>query len=94
MFGINEATGEPSLIQNVDSHGFTPRTFALDPSGRLLVVGNKNTVSVREGESTKMVPANLAVFQVGSNGTLSFVQRYDIAVASKPLWWMGMVAPR
>ena len=31
VFRINEATGEPSLIQNVDSHGFTPRTFALDP---------------------------------------------------------------
>ena len=28
VFRINEATGEPSLIQNVDTHGFTPRTFA------------------------------------------------------------------
>ncbi len=94
VFRINEATGEPSLIQNVDTRGFTPRTFALDPSGRLLVVGNQNSVSVGEGASMKLVPANLAVFRVGSDGTLAFVQRYDIAVARKPLWWMGLVAPR
>jgi 6-phosphogluconolactonase (cycloisomerase 2 family) len=94
VFRINEATGEPSLIQNVDTRGFTPRTFALDPSGRLLVVGNQNSVSVGESGSAKLVPANLAVFRVGGDGTLTFVQRYDIAVARKPLWWMGIVAPR
>jgi DNA-binding beta-propeller fold protein YncE len=94
VFRINEATGEPSLIQNVDSHGFTPRTFVLDPSGRLLVVGNQSSVSVREGDSMTMVPANLAVFRVGDDGTLAFVQRHDVAVALKPLWWMGIAALR
>jgi hypothetical protein len=38
------------------------------------------------------VPANLAVFRVGINGTLNFVERYDVAVARKPLWWMGIFA--
>jgi 6-phosphogluconolactonase (cycloisomerase 2 family) len=92
VFRINEATGEPMLIQNADTHGFTPRTFALDPSGRLLVVGNQSSVSVRDGNSTTEVPANLAVFRIGSDGTLTFVQRHDVAVARKPLWWMGIVA--
>jgi 6-phosphogluconolactonase len=92
VFRINEATGEPSLIENADTHGFTPRTFSLDPSGRLLVVGNQNSVSVNTGGSTTVVPANLAVFRVGTDGTLSFVQRYDVAVGRKPLWWMGIVA--
>ena len=94
VFRINEATGEPSLVQNVDTRGFTPRTFSLDPSGRLLVVGNQNSVSVKEGGSTKEVPANLAVFRIASDGTLTFVQRYDVAVGRKPLWWMGIVKPR
>jgi 6-phosphogluconolactonase (cycloisomerase 2 family) len=93
-FRINEATGEPSLIQNVDTRGFTPRTFSLDPSGRLLVVGNQNSMSIGEAASTKLVPANLAVFRVASDGMLTFVQRYDIAVARKPLWWMGIIAAR
>jgi 6-phosphogluconolactonase (cycloisomerase 2 family) len=92
VFRINEATGEPSLIQNVDTHGFTPRTFALDPSGRMLVVGNQSSASVRDGDSTTVVPANLAVFRVGGDGTLDFVQRHDVAVGRKPLWWMGIVA--
>jgi hypothetical protein len=40
------------------------------------------------------VPANLAVFRIASDGTLTFVQRYDVAVGRKPLWWMGIVKPR
>jgi len=92
VFRINEATGEPTLIQNADTRGFTPRTFALDASGRLLVVGNQSTVTVREGNTTTEVAANLAVFRIASDGTLTFVQRHDIAVGRKPLWWMGIVA--
>jgi 6-phosphogluconolactonase (cycloisomerase 2 family) len=94
VFQIDQSTGEPALIQNVDTHGFTPRTFALDPSGRVLVVGNQNSVSIREGDSTRTVPANLAVFRVADDGRLAFVQRYDVAVGRKPLWWMGIVAVR
>jgi hypothetical protein len=48
-------------------------------------------VSVSDGGSTTLVPANLAVFRVGNDGTLTFVQRYDVAVGRKPLWWMGVV---
>ncbi len=94
VFRINEATGEPTLVQNADTHGFTPRTFSLDPSGRLLVVGNQSSVSLRDDNSTTEVPANLAVFRIGSDGTLTFVQRHDVAVGRKPLWWMGIVARR
>ena len=94
VFRINEATGEPTLVQNADTRGFTPRTFSLDPSGRLLVVGNQSSVSVRDGTSTTEVPANLAVFRIGSDGTLTFVERHDVAVGRKPLWWMGIVAHR
>ena len=94
VFRISEATGEPTLVQNADTHGFTPRTFSLDSSGRLLVVGNQSSVSVRDGNSTTEVPANLAVFRIGSDGTLTFVERHDVAVGRKPLWWMGIVARR
>ena len=79
VFRINQETGEPTLIQNIDTRGFTPRTFAPDPSGRMLVVGNQTT-------------ANLAVFRIRADGKLDFVKRYDAAVGRKPLWWMGLVA--
>jgi 6-phosphogluconolactonase len=94
VFRINQKTGEPSLIQNIDTRGFTPRTFAIDPSGRMLAVGNQTSMAVREGETVKTVPTNLAVFRIRADGMLDFVQRYDVAAGRKPLWWMGLVALR
>jgi 6-phosphogluconolactonase (cycloisomerase 2 family) len=90
VFRIDQQTGEPSLIQNVDTHGSTPRTFSLDPSGRMLVVGNQTTTSV----AGKMVPANLALFRIRPDGMLEFVRTYDLAVGRKPLWWTGLVPLR
>ena len=92
VFRINQETGEPSLIQSIDTRGFTPRTFALDPSGRILVVGNQTTMAVRDGATVKTVPPNLAVFRIRADGKLDFVQRYDVAAGRKPLWWTGLVA--
>ena len=48
VFAINQDTGEPTLIQNIDTRGIHVRTFALDPSGRILVAGNMMQLSVRE----------------------------------------------
>jgi 6-phosphogluconolactonase len=90
VFRINQQTGEPSLIQNIDTHGFTPRTFSVDPRGRMLVVGNQTTTSV----AGKTLPANLAVFRIRLDGILDFVQTYDVAVSRKPLWWTGLVSLR
>jgi 6-phosphogluconolactonase (cycloisomerase 2 family) len=92
VFRINQQTGEPSLIENVDTRGVTPRTFSIDPAGRLLVVGNQTTLDVPEGTSVRTIPANLAVFRIQQDGRLEFVRRYDVAVGRKPLWWAGLVA--
>jgi 6-phosphogluconolactonase len=86
VFRIDPATGKPSLMQNIDTHGSTPRTFSIDPTGRLLVVGNQVTTS-----GPNAVPASLAVFRIRSDGQLEFVDRYVVAVGQKPLWWMGIV---
>jgi 6-phosphogluconolactonase (cycloisomerase 2 family) len=90
VFRINQQTGEPTLIQNIDTHGFTPRTFSVDPGGRTLVVGNQTTTVV----AGNTVPANLAVFRIRADGMLEFAQRYDLAVWQKPLWWTGLVPLR
>jgi len=67
------------------------RTFALDPSGRILVAGNMMQMSVREKDGVKTVPANLAVFRVRSDGKLDFARKYDLNVGNKNLFWMGIV---
>jgi len=91
VFAIDQETGEPTLIQNADTHGIHVRTFALDPSGRILVAGNMMQMSVREKDGVKTVPANLAVFRVRSDGKLDFARKYDLNVGNKNLFWMGIV---
>ncbi len=92
VFAINQETGEPTLIQNVDTRGIHVRTFALDPSGRILVAGNMMQLSVRDKDGVKTVPASLAVFRVRSDGKLEFARKYDLNVGSRNLFWMGIVA--
>ena len=91
VFAINEDTGEPTLIQNIDTRGFHPRTFALDPSGRILVAANQNQLLTRDGAGVKTVPASLALYRVHDNGTLAFVRTYDVETGGRTLFWMGLV---
>jgi 6-phosphogluconolactonase len=92
VFAINQDTGEPTLIQNVDTRGIHVRTFALDPSGRILVAGNMMQLSVRGKDGMNTVPASLAVFRVRSDGKLEFARKYDLSVGSRNLFWMGIVS--
>ena len=92
VFAINQETGEPTRIQNMDTHGIHVRTFALDPSGRILIAGNMMELAVREKDGVKTVPASLALFRVHADGKLEFVRKYDLNVGSRNLFWMGMVA--
>ena len=93
VFAIHPDTGEPTLIQNSDTRGVSPRTFALHPSGRILVAANQTPFSVRGGNGVHTVPASLALFRVRDDGKLEFVRTYDVkAGGSRSLFWMGIVA--
>jgi 6-phosphogluconolactonase len=93
VYAINQTTGEPMLIQNADTHGSTPRTFALDATGRILVAANQNAMLVREGQQVRMIPAGLSVFRVRGDGKLDFMHKYDVATdGAKNLFWMGVVS--
>jgi 6-phosphogluconolactonase (cycloisomerase 2 family) len=92
VFSINQNTGEPTLIQNADTRGIHARTFALDPSGRILVAANMMQMPVREAGGVRTVPASLAVFRVRDDGKLDFVRKYDVDVGSGNMFWMGIIA--
>jgi len=83
VYSINQQTGEPTLIQNADTHGAEPRTFSLDPSARILIAGNQTALAT--------IPANLAVFRVRNDGKLDFVRKYDAEAGTGSLFWMGIV---
>jgi 6-phosphogluconolactonase (cycloisomerase 2 family) len=91
VFAIHPKTGEPTLIQHADTHSYHVRTFAIDPSGRLLVSGSIKPLAVRDGDTVTTVPAALSVFRIRDDGKLDFVRKYDVDAAGRTHYWMGMV---
>jgi 6-phosphogluconolactonase len=91
VYAIDPATGEPNVIQHVDTRGIHPRTFHIDPSGRLLVVAHIMGLKVRDGDAIRDVPARLSLFHIAADGRLDFARAYDIDVGERTMWWMGMV---
>ena len=66
------------------------RTFAIDPSGRVLVVGNMVTRDILDGDTVRNVPGGLSVFRIGNDGRLAFVRKIDVDVRHANLFWVGM----
>jgi 6-phosphogluconolactonase (cycloisomerase 2 family) len=92
VYRIDQDTGEPALIQNADTRGAHPRTFAIDPSGRILVAANMQQALVREKDEARPLPAALSVFRIGSDGKLEFVRKYDQDTSGgRSLFWTGIV---
>jgi 6-phosphogluconolactonase (cycloisomerase 2 family) len=91
VYSIDPSSGEPTPIQHIETRAIHPRTFHIDPSGRLLVAQHNLPVNVRDGDAVRTVPAGLSVFRVGEDGKLTYVRKYDVDVGDKTMFWMGMV---
>jgi 6-phosphogluconolactonase len=92
VFRIDPDCGQPQLVQHADTQSFHVRTFACDPSGRLLVTASIKALAVRNGATTEVTPAALSIFRILSNGHLEFVRKYDIETTGAQLqYWMGIV---
>jgi len=92
VLALDPGTGAPSLIQNIDTHGFHPRTFTLDPSGEMMVVANLVPRPARDGDHVRTQPATLSCYRIGNDGKLAFARGYDIETNGKLQFWSGMVA--
>jgi 6-phosphogluconolactonase len=73
-------------------HGIHPRTFSLDPSGRMLVSAQIRPMLVRDGAGVRSVPANLTTFRVGADGKLTFANAYEVDTGDRMQFWSGMMA--
>ena len=91
VFAIDRATGEPSLIQHVDTLGIFPRTFGIDASGTMLVVGNQEPFNIRAGDEIQRVLPSLVVFRIGEDGRLTRLHKYDHADNGAVCFWVGVV---
>jgi 6-phosphogluconolactonase (cycloisomerase 2 family) len=91
VYDIDPTTGEPTLIQHIDTRGIHCRTFHIDPSGQMLVTAHIMALPVRDGAAIRTVPASLAVFRINRDGKLDFVRKYDVDLGGGTMFWMGMV---
>jgi 6-phosphogluconolactonase len=91
VFAVDQASGEPTLIQNADGHAVELRTFGIEPGGRMLVAASIKPVPVRDANGTTTVPAKLCVFHVGSDGKLTLKRQYDVDTGAHLQFWSGMV---
>jgi 6-phosphogluconolactonase (cycloisomerase 2 family) len=92
VWSIDQETGEPTRIQNIDGHGVQLRTFGIDPSGHLLVAASVVPIKVREGAGIGTLSAGLSVYRVGPDGKLDFARKYDVeATSQSQQFWSGMV---
>ncbi len=91
VFKIDPTTGEPTVIQHADTRGVVARTFALDSSGRFLIAANSQPILARVDGKLITIPASLAVFRVGEDGKLTYVNKLDVDASATPMFWMGIV---
>ncbi len=96
VFAINQRTGAPVLIQHIDTRGLHCRTFAIDPSGRMLIAAHVNGAPVRSTSTRNgHIPACLSTFRIGRDGRLTYVTKYDVHTEdASRLWmyWAGLVS--
>ncbi len=85
VFAIDQESGEPTRIQNIDGRGIQLRTFGIDPDGRLLVVAS---IMARTDGT---LPAGISVMRIAGDARLEFIRKYDIDTGSRFQFWSGMV---
>lgn len=91
VFAVDDASGEPTPIQTIGIEAFHARTFAIHPSGKMLVTAAVAPLAERDGDQVRDVAAGFSVFGIGDDGRLTFARKYDVDVGDGPLFWCGMV---
>jgi hypothetical protein len=90
LFTLEPGSGEPRLVEHYDTHGIEPRTFTIEPAGRFLIVGNQAQRSTLDASGAlRVVPASVAVFEIGEEGRLEYLRKYDFTHGD--VFWVGHV---
>lgn len=87
VYAINQVSGEPTLIQHIDSEVMHARTFTIDQSGTLLIAAGIKTRHVIEKGERFTVNAGLSVFRIQPDGRLVFLHKHEVNVGQDMLFW-------
>ena len=90
VFRIDPQSGVPEFIQRVDTLGVFPRTFGIDGSGSVLVVGNQEPLTLRIDAALRKVVPSLVVFRIGDDGRLAFLKEHDLPDDGDICFWAGV----
>jgi 6-phosphogluconolactonase (cycloisomerase 2 family) len=91
-FKIDKKTGRVNLIQNIDTNGSLPRTFSIDPSGRLLIAANSEpTRKKNELGHVVQLPVSLNLFKIGNDGRLEQGENLSFPSRDQLLFWAGFL---
>jgi 6-phosphogluconolactonase len=90
VFEIDQASGEPTMIQRIDAEGIMPRTMNTDPAGELLVVANQFTAEAYDGDVLRYVPQSLMIYRMAEGGQLTRAWRHELDRSQKPMIWMDV----
>jgi 6-phosphogluconolactonase (cycloisomerase 2 family) len=91
VWSLDGASGEPTLIQHADAHGFELRTFTIDPTGRVMIAASTTSLPVREGGSVHTVSAGLSIYRIGADGKLEFARKLDVDTSHGIQFWCGLL---
>ena len=91
VFSIDQQTGEPTLIQTIDTRSIAVRTMALPPDGRTLIAANTSPGRIRTQGRLETVPAALTLYDIEDDGRLTFKSKLDVDTRGETMFWCGVV---
>ncbi len=91
VFSVDPATGEPTLVQTIDSHSIAVRTMAFQPDGRSMVATSPEPGYVRDQGRLVTMPAALTLYDIQADGRLAYRSTLQVDTRGETMFWCGVV---
>ena len=91
VFDVDPQSGEPTLVQTIDTHTIAVRTMAFQPDGRSMVAASTEPGYIRAGDRLETVPAALTLYDIDNDGRLIHKSTLPVATRGEEMFWCGVV---
>ena len=91
VFSVDAGTGEPTLVQTIDTRSVAVRTMAFQPDGRSMVAASPEPGYVRAGGRLETVPAALTLYDIEADGRLAYRSTLPVDTRNESMFWCGVV---
>ena len=91
VFSVDSGTGEPTLVQTIDTRSIAVRTMAFQPDGRSMVAASPEPGQIRAQGRLETVPAALTLYDIEADGRLAFRSTLPVDTRGETMFWCGVV---